>query len=174
MITGTGLQPGVRVTLGTTTVNARFDFRYTDRIYLDTPGHPAGIVDVEVTNPDRQTGRAEAAYTFAPPGSFGADGEWGGYTTEEEWLTFTVHAGAVVSLWCGDSGLVTLPTPARIVDGEFTQSDGSGNATISGRIVATGQAVGRVTLDRCVNTPWRAERLTGRQRVAPTSTGSGR
>ena len=158
-IFGTGLQRGVRVTFGDAAagMNARFDSRYTDRIYLDTPGHAAGAVDVVVTNPDRQSGRAAGAYMFAPPASFDVDGEWGGFTPLEEWLTFTVAAGAVVSLSCGDSGVIALSAPAPVRDGEFSHTDGSG-VTITGRIVARGQSVGRVNIDRCTNTEWRAER----------------
>ena len=50
VIMGTGFQPGVTATFDSVPVAARFDSRYADRIYLATPPHAAGTVDVLVTN----------------------------------------------------------------------------------------------------------------------------
>jgi hypothetical protein len=157
-IDGTGFVRGFQVALGTATIG-RFDSRFTDRIFLDTPAHAPGAVDVVVTNPDRQTVRAAGAYTFASPGSFEVDGEWGGYTQSppyDEWLTFMVVGRSVVSISCADSGVVGLSAPAPIRDGEFSHAEATG-VIITGRIVARGQAVGRMNIDRCANTEWRAE-----------------
>ena len=109
-IVGTGFLHGVRVTLGGMTVNASIDPRSPDRLSLQTPAHAAGVVDVVVTNPDRQTARSEVAYTFKSPGFFDVDGEWGGFafTDDHDWLTFTVAASSVVSISSGDSGVVVL------------------------------------------------------------------
>src|SRR5258708_5196331 len=42
VITGTGFLAGVTATFDSVPVAARFDSRYTDRIYLPTPPHAAG------------------------------------------------------------------------------------------------------------------------------------
>jgi hypothetical protein len=156
MITGTGLQPGIQVTLGSMTVSARFDPRYRDRIFLTTPSHAAGLVDVVVTNPDRQTGLATGAYTFASPDSFDVNGDWqGGVFTGHEPFTITVVGGSVVSISCWTSGSVTLSPPAPIRNGEISFSGDDGVA-ISGRILSPTEAEGRVTVGPCVGADWYA------------------
>ncbi len=79
MITGTGLAPGIRVGFGATNVVADSSVPVIpDRIYVTTPSHALGSVDVMVTNPDGQNAVAIGAYTFAAPESFDVNGNWGG------------------------------------------------------------------------------------------------
>ena len=158
MITGTGLQPGIQVTVGSVTVSARFDPRYSDRIFLITPGHAAGLVDVVVTNPDRQTGLASGAYTFASPDSFDVNGDWeGGALGGHELFAFTVVGGSVVSITCWTSGSVMLSPPAPIRNGEISFSGGAGVA-ISGKILSPTEAEGRATVGPCVGADWYASK----------------
>jgi len=101
---------------------------------------------VVVTNPDRQTGLAMDAYTFAPPESFDVNGDWeGGAITGHELFTFTVVNGSVVSISCWTSGLVVLSPPAPISHGEFSFS-GEDRVAISGTILSPTEAKGFVTV----------------------------
>lgn len=159
-ITGTGLQQGVRVFFGATSVGARFDPRYGDRIYVTASSHEAGSVDVVVTNPDGQTGRATGAFTFAPPESFDVDGIWKGPAfigDYDEPFTFTVVNGAVVSFSCWTSDVVAISPPAPITQGVFSFRKEDGVA-ISGTILAPNEAQGSVDVGPCVNRGWHATR----------------
>ena len=63
-ITGAGLLPGIRVAFGATNVAGWFD-KYSGGVFVTTPSHAPGSVDVVVTNVDGQNGVAIGAYTFA-------------------------------------------------------------------------------------------------------------
>ena len=131
-IIGLGLVPGVRVAFGPTNVAAFFAGDLDDRVFVRAPSHAAGSVDVTVTNPDGRTAVAMKAYTFAPPESFDANGNWQGRAssgeTDDEPFTFTVLNGAVVSISCWTAGVVALSPPAPITHGAFSFSDEDGVA----------------------------------------------
>ena len=165
VITGTGLQRGIRVGFGATSAVA-----YTSnsnnpaRIYVTTPSHALGSVDVMVTNPDGQNAVAIGAYTFAAPESFEVNGDWGGFSfngDDDEPFTFTVENGAVVSMTCATSGLVRLSPPAPIIHGEFSFG-GENFIVVAGRIVAPNEAIGVVNVTPggnvrpCVGAGWHA------------------
>jgi hypothetical protein len=163
-ITGVGLLPGIRVAFGSTTVATFFD-PHPDRIFMTTPSHPPGSVDLVVTNVDGQTGLSKDAYTFAPPESFDVNGNWRGASFAgdyDEPFTFTVVNGAVASLTCSTSGLVRLSPPASIIHGEFLFR--GEDADISGRILAPNEAKGVINIGRvaeigpCVGAEWHAAR----------------
>jgi len=159
-ITGTGLQPGVRVSFGATAVRAWFDAYYPDRISVTASSHEAGSVDVVVTNPDGQTARATGAFTFALPDSFDVNGIWEGAAFSgdyDEPFTFTVVNGAVVSISCWTSGAVALSPPAPIIHGAFSFSNEEGVA-VTGAILAPNEAGGSVTVGPCVDRDWHAFR----------------
>jgi IPT/TIG domain-containing protein len=105
-ITGAGLLPGLRVAFGATNVAGSFD-TYSGGVFVTTPSHAPGLVDVVVTNVDGQNAVAIGAYTFAAPESFDVDGNWRGVSfagDDDEPFTFTVVNGAVVSIECATSG----------------------------------------------------------------------
>jgi hypothetical protein len=163
-ITGAGLLPSVRVAFGATNVAAFFDQNHPGEIYVTTPSHALGSVDVVVTNVDGQTAVAIGAYTFAAPESFDVDGNWRGASFAgdyDEPFTFTVVNGAVVSITCSTSGLVRLSPPAPISHGEFLFR-GEDDVAISGRIVAPNEAMGVVNVGPvgnvrpCVGAEWHA------------------
>jgi IPT/TIG domain len=155
-ITGTGLQSGLRVAFGAATAERSwFDTRTNDRLFTTTPNHPAGTVDVSVTNPDGQTARVVAAYTFAPPETFEANGDWTGGAGDYE-FSLRIDNNAVVSVDCWSSGAVVLSPPAPVRDGEFSFADHL--VTISGAIVAPNEAKGRVTAGPCVQQDWYVSR----------------
>jgi hypothetical protein len=164
VITGVGLLPGIRVTFGSTTVAAFFSPHHPDRIFVTTPSHPPGSVDVVVTNVDGQNAVAIGAYTFAAPESFDVNGNWRGVSFAgdyDEPFTFTVVNSAVVSITCSMSGLVTLSPPAPIIHGEFSFR-GEDGLDISGRILAPHEAKGAVNIGPvgnvrpCVQAGWHA------------------
>jgi hypothetical protein len=151
-ITGAGLLPGIRVAFGATNIAAWFD-TYSGGVFVTTPSHAPGSVDVVVTNVDGQNAVAIGAYTFAAPESFDVNGNWRGASLagdSDEPFTFTVVNGAVVSMTCSTSELVRLSPPAPITDGEFLfrEEDGVG---ISGRILAPTEAVGVVNVGPLAN-----------------------
>ena len=164
-ITGTGLLRGSRVAIGTTTVAAYF---YNNRLFVTTPSHEPGSVDVTVTNVDGQNAVAIGAYTFAAPESFDVNGNWRGVSFAgdyDEPFTFTVVNGAVVSITCAMSGLVRLSPPAPFIHGDFSFTE-ENVVAISGRIVAPNEAKGvvniglsgSVSLSPCVGAEWHATR----------------
>jgi IPT/TIG domain len=162
-ITGAGLLPGIRVAFGATNVAARFGPNL-DRIFVTTPSHAPGSVDVVVTNVDGQNGVAIGAYTFAAPESFDVNGNWRGVSFAgdyDEPFTFTVVNGAVVDITCSTSGLVRLSPPAPIIQGEFSFG-GEDGVAISGRILAPNEAMGVVNVGPvgnvrpCVGAEWHA------------------
>jgi len=164
-ITGAGLLPSTRVAFGATNVTAFFD-KNSGGIFVTTPSHALGSVDVVVTNVDGQNAVAIGAYTFAAPESFDVVGNWRGVSFAgdyDEPFTFTVVNGAVVDITCSTSGLVRLSPPAPIIHGEFSYG-GEDGVAISGRIVAPNEALGVVNVGPagnvrpCVGAEWHATR----------------
>ena len=148
---------------GATNIAARFD-TYSGGIFVTTPSHAPGSVDVVVTNVDGQKAVAIGAYTFAAPESFDVNGNWRGGSFAgdyDEPFTFTVVNGAVVSITCSTSGLVRLSPPAPITHGEFLFR-GEDGVAISGRILAPNEAKGvvnvgpRANVRPCVGAEWHA------------------
>jgi hypothetical protein len=164
-ITGAGLLPSTRVAFGATNVAAWFD-KYSGGIFVTTPSHAPGSVDVVVTNVDGQNAVAIGAYTFAAPESFDVNGNWRGVFFAgdyDEPLTFTVVNGAVVDFTCSTSGLVRLSPPVPIVHGEFS-SRGEDGVAISGTILAPNEAMGVVNVGPvgnvrpCLGAEWHASK----------------
>jgi hypothetical protein len=157
MITGSGLLHGVTVTFDGVTVEARFDSRYTDRIFVATPPHAAGTLDVVVTNPGGQSGRLAGGYTYAPPQSFDFNGKWSGFSPDgsDLLIEFTIDNNALTRASC-DTVLVTFPIPVPVTDGAFSFSREGG--VMSGRIVSVSQAAGAIRLGPCNSTLWEAAR----------------
>jgi IPT/TIG domain len=161
-ITGAGLLAGARVAFGATTMGASF---YRDRLFVTTPSHEPGSVDVMVTNVDGQNAVAIGAYTFAAPESFDVNGNWRGVSFAgdyDEPFTFTVVNGAVASITCAMSGLVRLSPPAPIIHGEFSFAE-ENIVAVSGRILAPNEAKGVVNIGLvdssvrpCVGAEWHA------------------
>ena len=156
-INGAGLLPGVTVTFDGATVTARFDTRYTDRIFLYAPAHAVGTTDVVVTNAGGQPGRLVAGYRFASPESFDFNGTWAGfpYDGSDYLLRFTILKNELLSVSC-DSSTISFPDPVVITNGEFSFSrDG---ATMSGKIASGNQAVGTINGPPCNAPLWIAAR----------------
>jgi hypothetical protein len=154
-ITGTGFRSGASVTFDLARVSAFF---YGDTLYTSAPPHPAGAVDVVVTNIDGQTVRVPGALTYAPPESFDFNGDWEGDADDGSHdgtvIRFTIRDNVMVSLSCG-AGADLLPMPAPTVAGGRISSVG---ASITGRITSEGVATGSINLPPCGGRMWGASK----------------
>ena len=157
VISGTGFLPGVTVTFDSLPVAAHFDSRYTDRIYLPTPPHAAGTVNVVVTNAGGQPGRLDAGYTYGVPTSFDFSGTWWGYPLDgsDLPLEFTIRNNELLSASCDTSVVKFLP-PLPVTNGAFSFSENG--FTMTGKIVSASQAVGAIALAPCNAPLWEATR----------------
>src|SRR4029077_19254017 len=119
-----------------------------------TQAHSAGAVDVVVTNPDGQVARSNGAYTFVPQQSFDFNGDWSGFGNngQDSGIRFSVQNGKVLSVTCesvsrdSDSTKIFSP-PLPVNNSEFFFA-GAG-VTFSGRMVAAGEATGRIDMGQC-------------------------
>ena len=160
-VSGTGFQPGATVTLGGITVNGRFDSRDRDgkTLYLESPAHAAGDVDVVVANPGGQTGTLPAGYAYALPQSFDFNGTWWGFSNQGQDipLGFTIENNALTSVWCDTFAILTFSPPLPLSDGAFAFSKDN-HVVVSGAIVAAAAAHGTINLADCTETTWVATR----------------
>lgn len=160
-VTGTGFQAGVTVSFGGMTVPGRFDSRWKDgtRMYLDTPVHTDGTVDVIVRNPDGQSGLLSAAYTFVAPDTFDFNGDWTGFGNagQDIPLGFVIRDNAVISVTCDTFATLTFSPPLAVHDGAFAVLR-DGGVSVSGRIVSASSAVGTMNLAPCSDTIFSAVR----------------
>lgn len=164
-IVGTGFMPGMTAMFDGIKVTGRFDSRDTSftTFLSETPAHAAGTVDLTVTNPDGQSHRVAAGYSYAPQESFDPNGVWGGFSLNgtDTLVEFVIEANRLVSASCWyDAHLsVTFAESPSLHSGEFSAIGESG-ATISGRIVSATEMVGTISFPPCTTTPlpWRASR----------------
>jgi hypothetical protein len=150
-ITGTGIQSGATVTVGGAVTEAT---SYDGSMYLITPAHAAGIVDVVVTNPGGQSASLPGGYTYASPESFDFNGEWEAGAHETP-IRFTIRNNTLVSLSCGTSAPVMFSTAPVVTQGEFSFAGDDGIA-VTGRIVSASAATGTINIGACAATTWYA------------------
>jgi hypothetical protein len=160
-IAGTGFLPGATATFGGSTVPTRTDPRdpLGTILYVDSPAHAAGAVDVVVTNPTGQPGGMAAGYTYASPGSFDFNGTWSGFgkAGQDIAIEFTIERDALISVSCHTFATLTFSPPPPVVHGEFDYR-GDDGVLVSGRIVSESAAVGTLHLAPCTDTRWGAGR----------------
>ena len=165
-IVGTGFMPGMTATFDGITVTGTLDSRSFTTFYSETPAHAVGTVDLTVTNPDGQSNRVAAGYTYAPQESFDMNGVWTGYTLNgtDTAVDFVIQDNRLLTASCANevSMPFTLSTSPTVHGGEFSVT-GDGGATISGRIVSASEIVGEISFPPCTTTPlmWRANRKSG-------------
>jgi hypothetical protein len=126
-------------------------------MYLDTPAHVFGTVDVVVTNPDGQSGRLNGGYTYASPLTFDFNGTWSGYGNagQDIPIRFTIQNNELIGVSCDTFATLTFSTPPLVTNGEFAFSRDDG-VVVSGRIVSASGAVGTINLAPCTATRWGA------------------
>jgi hypothetical protein len=160
-VTGTGFQAGSVVTFGG--IPASRTTLWQGEIFVETPAHLVGGVDVVISNPDGLTATLMGAFTYAPPETFDFNGSWSGGGTEEIHhldMTFTVQNGVLTRVTCDSSVVISLVEAAPPVrNGEFSYVDAAGNVVLSGRIVSATAAVGEMNLGPCAPMPWAAIRV---------------
>ena len=157
-ITGMQFQSGAAVRLGDGGVQFVM-VRDDATVMFWTTSHPAGTVDVVVTNPGGLSGQLTGGYTFAPPDSFDFNGDWVAHAGPdyETDMRFAIRNNVLVSLACGSSEAVTLSPQPSIHGGEFSFLDADGIA-ISGRLVSPINAVGTINVPGCTRTYWWADK----------------
>ncbi len=91
-------------TLGGIAVDLGWSPTDATRHFLITPPHPAGPVDIVVTNPAGGSQRVAGGYTYVEPGSYRLDGDWAGFTVDgsDTWIEFTVRDQRLTSVRCID------------------------------------------------------------------------
>lgn len=165
-ITGAQFQPGATVILGNRGLQTWVQNEAT--IMFWTTAHPAGTVDVVVTNPGGLSGTLASAFTYASPGSFDPNGDWIGYARPEfdydKDMRLAIRNNSVINLVCGSSETVTLLPPPSVHDGEFSFRDDDGLA-ISGHLVSPVGAVGTINAPGCEMTTWWAAKSAAIQTV---------
>ena len=144
------------VTVGGIVTPFEFD-DFPGGLYLSTPAHAAGTVEVTVTDSDGRSG--SAMFTYAPPGTFDFNGDWQGWADDvaglvHQPLLFTIRDNIVVSASCDASGL-TLDPPPVVTNGEFSFA-GSGGVSITGKIVGSIYATGTINSASCASRVWSA------------------
>jgi hypothetical protein len=149
IIIGTGFQYGLTVTVGGIVTPFDYDDFGVDVLYLLTPAHAAGTVEVIVTNPDGRTG--SGTFTYASPATFDFNGDWQGFAGNLA-VVLTIRDNTVVSVSCGAS-ILTLDPPAVVANGEFSFA-GSDGVSISGQILSPDWATGSINMGSCVGRLW--------------------
>lgn len=159
-ITGAQFQARATVRLGIDGVQMAYVKDDATILYWTT-SHPAGTVDVVVTNPDGLSSNLAGGYTFAPPESFDFTGDWvahaAGLGEDEIDMRFTIRDNVLVSLTCGSSEAVSLSPAPSVHNGEFSFLADDGIA-IAGRLVSTVNAVGTINVPGCTMTSWWADK----------------
>jgi hypothetical protein len=128
-------------------------------MYLSTPAHAAGTVDVVVTGLGGQSVTLTNAYTYASPLPFDFNGDWVGFgeTDQDGLVSFTVRDNLLINVSCGPDVTLTLSPPRSVTNGEFSlaRDDGVG---FSGRIVSASTATGTIKLGSCESNAWNARK----------------
>ena len=161
-IVGTKFRTGVVAIFDGVTVGGRLDTA-RGTLFVETPPHPEGTIDIEVSNADGASTRVVAGHTYVPPSSFDLNGEWGGFqgNGDDRGFSFTVENGRLVSAFCDNATFAHIPIPLErsvaVANGEFSVSAGE-RVVLSGRIVSATEAIGKMDFDTC-STLWRATRL---------------
>ena len=163
-IVGTGFVPGMVVTFDGIRVTGGYPPAKVSVLFQgEAPEHDAGTVDVVVTNPDGQSHRLEAAYTYAPRDSFDMNGVWTGFTDNgtDTGVEFEIKNNRLISATCAYEAYLpfVFSEPLPIENGEFrlTADDG---ATLSGRVVSDSEIMGAINFPQCNPAPltWRVHR----------------
>ena len=160
-IIGTGFKPGVVAIFDGISVPARFDNRdIAITMYLQTPPHADGAVDVVVMNPDGGSVRVSSGHACVSATSFDPNGPWTGFTNDgsDRVMAFTIQNNMLISASCysglGDKFSLTLSSPSPVSNGEFSfyWDDGIG---MSGRMVSASEIVGTMNVGGCGAMAWR-------------------
>ena len=149
IIVGDRFRAPVTVSVGGIATPFEYDDFGVDVLYLTTPAHAAGVVEVIVTNPDGRA--ASSMFTYALPATFDFNGNWQG-SVQNSAVLLTIRDDTVVSVSCGASSL-TLDPPPVVANGEFAFA-GSDGVSITGQILSADFASGSINMGSCVGPVW--------------------
>jgi len=154
----TGASLGTTVTFGGIPVQGRF-FVGNPTMYLSTPAHAAGTVDVVVSGQSSQSVTLTGAYTYASPLTFDFNGDWAGVgeTDQDGLVSFALRDNLLLSVSCGPDVTLIFSPPRPATNGEFSFVRDDGVA-FSGRIVGFSDATGTIKLGSCESNAWRARK----------------
>ena len=145
-----------------------------DLIYLSTPAHAAGTVEVIVTDRYGQAGRG--VFTYASSATFDFNGDWQGWA-RLNWrsrrnlgarLVLTIRDNVAVSVSCSvcrpgeNCAIVSAPSlmldpPPVVANGEFSFA-GSGGVSITGKFLSPIYASGSINTASCGSRYWWADK----------------
>jgi hypothetical protein len=157
-ITGTQIQPGASVKIGGIMVASVF--RDSTTIQFPSTGvHPAGTVDVTVTNPGGLIASLPLGITFAPVESFDVDGDWIAHTDgRNDYVTdmrFSIRNNALIGLSCGTP--VTMSTIVAMQNGKFSFA-GLDGLSLTGVLTSSTTSYGFVSAPGCGDGRWWGEK----------------
>ena len=134
----------------------------TPDLLVETPPHPAGTIDIEVSNADGASTRVVGGHTYVAPSSFDLNGEWRGFpgNGDDRGFSFTVEHGRLVRASCENDSFTGVSIPLQsgvaVSNGGFFVHAGE-RVVLSGRIVSDTETTGKMDFDTC-STVWRANR----------------
>jgi hypothetical protein len=153
-----GAMLGTTVTFDGVPVQGKF-FSGNPTMYLSTPAHTAGSVDVVVSGQGGGSVTLSNAFTYASPLIFDFNADWTsfGQTDQEGLVSFAIRDNLLLSVSCGPDVTLTFSPPRPVTNGEFSfvGDDGVG---FSGRIVAASEATGTIKLGPCESSGWHARK----------------
>jgi hypothetical protein len=164
-MTGTTLQRGARVAFGSAIVASdSYDPRAEPgtSLWITTPAHPPGVVDVTVTNPDRGAVTLTAAYEFVDQQAFDLNGNWSGVTVDgsDILVEFSIRNNVLVSAACQRIEKASTSFSTEASNGGFSAESADG-FRLSGRMVSASQATGKMLARACFDgeTAWYASKV---------------
>ena len=151
-IRGTNLTRGSSVTFGNVRV---FSNSYDPRdepgatLYITSPSHPAGVVDLVITTADGLV-RLTDAFEFVDQQAFDFNGKWSGTTIDgsDVVIEFVIRNNTLVSGVCDGFETKTAVLSTDVSAGSFL-AKGPDSFYLAGRIVSAAQATGKVTGPDC-------------------------
>lgn len=161
-IVGTKFRTGAFAIFDGVTVRGRLDTALTT-LFVETPPHPEGVIDIEVSNADGASTRVVGGHIYVPPSSFDLNGAWAGFqgNGDDRGISFTVENGRLVRASCDNASFAGVSIPLEsavpVSNGEFSVYAGE-RVVLSGRIVSATETTGKMDFDTC-STVWRATRL---------------
>ena len=102
-VTIVGSALATSVAFGGVTVEGTFDGRYPGaQLYVYTPAHAAGIVDVVVRGQNGESVTLPDAFTYAPPETFDFNGAWFGMGNngQDTPIRFTIRDDLILGATC--------------------------------------------------------------------------
>jgi hypothetical protein len=153
-----GVRLGKTVTFDGVPVQGRF-YSGNPTMYLYTPAHTVGTVDVVVSGQGGESVTLRDAFTYTPALTFDFNGDWMsfGETDQDGLVAFTIRDNLLLTVSCGPDVTLTFSPARPVANGEFSFV-GDAGVGFSGRIVAVSEATGTIKLGSCESSGWHARK----------------